>query len=86
METTLVCPFFLIILQMVPRQGAMKGIQNLTMTRSGLSFLISLPTLNQFTGLIELTLALMEMILGSRFGRILCFPGKRIEGYCRLKV
>jgi hypothetical protein len=42
------------ILAIVPKQGAIKGIQNLIMIKSGLSFLTSLPTFIQLKGLIEL--------------------------------
>ena len=70
----------LMILQMVPKQGAMKGIQNLTITRSGLQF-SDLPADPDPVERIdaELTVTLMGMSSG-RFGGILGFPGKRKPG------
>jgi hypothetical protein len=81
MEMILVCLFLLMILQIVPKHGAMKGIQNFTMTRSGFSFRISFPTLSQLSGLIELTFIFIGISAGAGSDEYCVFPGKRKPGY-----
>jgi len=85
-ETTRVCPFFLMARQTVPKQGAMNGIQYFTMTRSGQSFLISLPTDSQFSGLTELSFTFIFRPSGASSVENWVFQGKSTEGYWRLKV
>jgi hypothetical protein len=74
------------IRHIVPKQGAIKGIQYFTITRSGLALLISLPTEYQFSGFIELILTLTGIPSGGGPAESCVFPGNKKEGYCRLKV
>ena len=50
---------------MVPNAGAIMGIQNRMISRSGSSFLISLPTEIQLKGLTELTLIRISRSAGA---------------------
>ena len=61
----LVCLFQCTIFKIVPKQGPKKGIQNLTIIKSGFSFFICQPTFIQLNGLMELIVALILIPIGA---------------------
>ena len=86
MDTTLVFPLPFTMRAIVPKHGAMSGSQNLMMSRSAFFFFSSRPTFIQLNGFMELTLRFMSRSSGRGSGEYCVLPGKRKEGYCRVKV
>ena len=86
MAITFVCLFDFTILEMVPKQGAKKGIQNRTINKSGRSCLILKPTRIQLNGLIELIPIFIMTSFGAGSFEYWVLPGNSKEGYCSEKV
>ena len=81
-QMMLVFIFLRIILAMVPKHGAINGIQYLIMTKSGFSLTILLATLSQFKGLMELMTACISKFFGAGSVEYCELPGNSKEGYC----
>ena len=71
---------------MVPRHGAMYGIQNFMMTMSGFILRTFFPTRSQLKGLQELTERTMCRSVGAGLSEYCVLPGKRKLGYWSVKV
>jgi len=71
---------------MVPKQGAMKGVQYFISTKSGRSRRIRRPTRTQFSGFIVLTQRQMRRSAGGGVATVWLSPGNSSEGYCSVKV
>ena len=71
---------------MVPKQGAMKGVQYFISTKSGRSRRIRQPTRSQFRGFIVLTHRQMRRSAGGGVSTVWLSPGNSSEGYCSVKV
>lgn len=71
---------------MVPKHGAINGVQYFISTISGLALRSSMPTLNHDMGFTVDTLRLMRMSVGAGLSTVWLLPGKRKEGYCSVNV
>ncbi len=71
---------------MVPKQGAMKGVQYFSSTKSGRSRRICRPTRHQLNGLTVWTQREMCRSAGGGVVTVWLFPGKSSDGYCSVKV
>jgi len=71
---------------MVPKQGAMKGVQYFISTKSGRSRRMRRPTRSQLKGLTVLTHRQMSRSAGGGVSTVWLLPGKSSEGYCSVKV
>ncbi len=71
---------------MVPKHGAMKGVQYFNRTKSGRSRRSCRPTRHQLKGLTVLTHRTMDKSPGGGVSTVWLLPGKSREGYCRVKV
>ena len=76
----------LITRRIVPKQGPIKGIQYLTITKSGFDFRILFPTNNQFNGFIELMQILIVKFVGAGSVLYCVLPGNKKLGYCKEKL
>jgi predicted lipid-binding transport protein (Tim44 family) len=65
----------------MPKQGAMKGIQYLNITKSGFFLQISFPILIQLIGLIELITACINKFFGAGSLENCDLPGNSNDGY-----
>ena len=83
---TLVCLLPRAMRAMVPKHGAMKGVQYLSISASGRSRLIRRPTFIQLGGQTVFTARTMSMPSGASDSLYWLLPGKRIFGYCTVKV
>ena len=71
---------------MLPKQGAINGVQYFISTMSGCALRSSLPTLNHEIGFIVETLRRILRSVGGGVATVWLLPGNRNEGYCSVKV
>ncbi len=71
---------------MVPKQGAMKGVQYFSRMKSGRSRRSRRPTRHQFRGDTVLTLRHIRRSSGAGVVTVWLLPGKSSDGYWSVKV
>jgi len=71
---------------MVPKHGAINGIQYLIIKISGACFFICLPTLIQLSGFTEFTVRSIFKFAGAGEVEYCVLPGNKILGYCKVNV
>ena len=79
-HSTFVWPLPRAMRAMVPKQGAMKGVQYFISTKSGRSRRIRRPTRTQFSGFIVLTQRQMRRSAGGGVATVWLSPGNICEG------
>ena len=70
----------------VPKQGAMKGVQYFSSTKSGRSRRIRRPMRSQLNGSVVLTQRRISRSGGGGAVTVWLLPGKSNAGYCTVKV
>ena len=85
-QITFVCPLPRARRAIVPKQGAMKGVQYFMSTKSGRSRRMRRPTRSQLKGLTVLTQRTICRSSGGGVVRVWLCPGKSSAGYCSVKV
>jgi len=69
---------------MLPRAGAINGIQYMMMHKSGCAFKMYCPVFHQLNGFTEFISGVISKPFGASPSVNCVFPGKKNAGYCRV--